>query len=653
MRNGRLTLLILLSLVLGAGGSVGDPRAAGSSEVNLIVNGGFEDNSGCWSERLTGWTIVSTYYGSWYAQCGRNGPRFCSDGPFPGDGRLLPPPEGFFAAAVDRDLPGRDLLFQEITIPWGGRARLQFLLWHVPGIWKSPKTWSFTGGDNRQFRVDLMSTSSSVTAYSSGVLANIYRTESAMGALHGFKTVSKDLTEFSGQTVRLRFGSVSNTQCLNVVVDDVKLLFTPRVVMTPMEGLSTSEDGGMDSFDVVLAAQPLADVVINLSSSNVEEATVAPSSLTFTPVAWNEPQPVTVVGVDDGIADGDQPFTIITSDTSSTDPAFDGIPLADVSGMNIDDEPKFVVEPVAGLTTAESGSTDHFTISLSLEPTADVTVSLSSSDPSEGNVDPSSVTFTVGDWSVPQVVTVTGVDDDLPDGDQPYMIITTDAISIDSNFDGAVVDDVEVTNLDNETSASDLDGDAVPNDVEQNGPNGGDGNGDGLPDSTQSLVASFPSGNGNGYITLSSTCHLRDVHASVKDELEPTPLSFPYGLVGFRMLCPTSHLTVLYHAGSGWKPGEAYWKFGPEVPGQAPTVKWYRLPGVTFDTTVVGGTTVARASFTLNDGQLGDDSGSDGEIVDQGGPGAPGPLEKIPATSGWILLMMAVTLAVMGAWRLS
>jgi hypothetical protein len=30
---------------------------------------------------------------------------------------------------------------------------------------------------------------------------------------------------------------------------------------------------------------------------------------------------------------------------------------------------------------------------------------------------------------------------------------------------------------------------------------------------------------------------------------------------------------------------------------------------------------VARAGFTLVDGQLGDDTGVDGEIVDQGGPG--------------------------------
>ncbi len=47
------------------------------------------------------------------------------------------------------------------------------------------------------------------------------------------------------------------------------------------------------------------------------------------------------------------------------------------------------------------------------------------------------------------------------------------------------------------------------------------------------------------------------------------------------------------------------------------TIKWYELPGVTFDTTTVLGSTIARARFTLNDGQLGDDTGVDGVIVDQ------------------------------------
>ncbi|MBW3672387.1 MAG: IPTL-CTERM sorting domain-containing protein [Acidobacteria bacterium] len=111
-------------------------------------------------------------------------------------------------------------------------------------------------------------------------------------------------------------------------------------------------------------------------------------------------------------------------------------------------------------------------------------------------------------------------------------------------------------------------------------------------------------------------------------------------------------MTVLYHAGDGWDPAIGYWKYGPETPGQALTSKWYQLPGAVFDTTTVAGNTVARANFTLNDGQLGDDTGVDGEIVDQGGPGAPGPMSSIPTTSEWMLLLLMMTLAITGFWKL-
>ena len=48
---------------------------------------------------------------------------------------------------------------------------------------------------------------------------------------------------------------------------------------------------------------------------------------------------------------------------------------------------------------------------LNTQPTADVTIALSSSDTTEGTVGPASLTFTTANWNVAQTVTVTGVDD--------------------------------------------------------------------------------------------------------------------------------------------------------------------------------------------------------------------------------------------------
>src|SRR5262249_30871171 len=52
--------------------------------------------------------------------------------------------------------------------------------------------------------------------------------------------------------------------------------------VSPIAGLATSEGGGTATFQVVLASQPTADVVISVASNNAAEGVAAPASLTFT-----------------------------------------------------------------------------------------------------------------------------------------------------------------------------------------------------------------------------------------------------------------------------------------------------------------------------------------------------------------------------------
>ncbi|HPD13514.1 MAG TPA: C25 family cysteine peptidase, partial [Planctomycetota bacterium] len=56
--------------------------------------------------------------------------------------------------------------------------------------------------------------------------------------------------------------------------------------------------------------------------------------------------------------------------------------------------PGIIVQPTSGLKTTEAGGTAQFTVALATQPTANVTIGLSSSDPSEGTVSPTSLTFT-------------------------------------------------------------------------------------------------------------------------------------------------------------------------------------------------------------------------------------------------------------------
>ncbi len=123
----------------------------------------------------------------------------------------------------------------------------------------------------------------------------------------------------------------------------------------------------------------------------------------------------------------------------------DGTPGGDFVRI-FDVEPAgFIVTPTSGLITTNVGGTATFDVSLASEPTADVSIGLSSSDPAVGTEAPTSLEFTPLDWNVPQVVTVTGQSGQTA-ADVDYMIVLAAAVSDDPNYSGLVANSVSVTN---------------------------------------------------------------------------------------------------------------------------------------------------------------------------------------------------------------
>ena len=110
------------------------------------------------------------------------------------------------------------------------------------------------------------------------------------------------------------------------------------ITVTPSSGLVTTEAGGTATFTVVLDRYPAADVSIAVDSSNPAEGFAAPAVLSFTQANWNQPHTVTVTGMDDGVVDGDQSYTIVTAAAVSTDPAYAGMNAADVTVVNTDND---------------------------------------------------------------------------------------------------------------------------------------------------------------------------------------------------------------------------------------------------------------------------------------------------------------------------
>jgi hypothetical protein len=105
------------------------------------------------------------------------------------------------------------------------------------------------------------------------------------------------------------------------------------------------------------------------------------------------------------------------------------------------------VSPTSGHITDEFGGTAVFTVVLNAKPTSFVTIAASSSDTSEGTLPSTPLVFSTSNWNTGRSVTMTGVEDDVVDGDTAYGV-TLSAASSDVNFHSVSVDSVVgITNL--------------------------------------------------------------------------------------------------------------------------------------------------------------------------------------------------------------
>ena len=220
----------------------------------------------------------------------------------------------------------------------------------------------------------------------------------------------------------------------------------PGVVVSENE-MSVEENDGTATYTMVLDSQPTGDVTITPTSSDPRAAAV-PGPLTFTPQNWQTEQTMTVTGVNDDLDNpGDQRSARIRHAVSGG--GYDEVQADDVSVTVIDDDTPGVTLSRQSVTVAEAGGTQTYTLVLDSQPTGDVTVTPTSSDPRAAAVsDP--LTFTPQNWQTEQTMTVTGVNDDLDNpGDQRSARIRH-AVS-GGGYDEVQADDVSVTVIDDDT----------------------------------------------------------------------------------------------------------------------------------------------------------------------------------------------------------
>ncbi len=166
---------------------------------------------------------------------------------------------------------------------------------------------------------------------------------------------------------------------------------------------------------------------------------------------------------------------LLVSGSSSNDMFFAYDATNYASHLSFGTPAGITVSPTTGLTTTEAGGTTSFSVVLNSAPTADVTIQLGSTDTTEGTISGATLvgntlTFTSANWNTPQIISVTGVNDAITDGDISYSITTLNASSTDLNYNGLNPSDVSVTNTDNDlysisgTVFEDVDGDGLVSD---------------------------------------------------------------------------------------------------------------------------------------------------------------------------------------------
>ena len=214
---------------------------------------------------------------------------------------------------------------------------------------------------------------------------------------------------------------------------------------------SLNESETTDTITVVLSKRkPVSNVIIDISSSDTGEVTVSPSSLTFSSSNYDTAQTVTLTGINDNVDDGDIVSVISFGFNQSSDEGFRYLDNKTLNVTTIDDDSAgiTVTESSSSTTVSESGSTDNFSVTLASQPLDNVTLSISSADTGEVTISPDNLTFSTGNWSIVQEVTVTGIDDYIVDGSQSVLITITVDNTSDSNYSNLADKTLTVSNTD-------------------------------------------------------------------------------------------------------------------------------------------------------------------------------------------------------------
>ena len=244
----------------------------------------------------------------------------------------------------------------------------------------------------------------------------------------------------------------------NVTADDITVTVNDDddpSFSTSSESLNITE-GTSGAYTVVLDSIPVGgDVTITVTVGanpdirlvDADNNDVTSLDLEFTSTTWNTAQTVTVrVAEDrDALVDTGTIRHVASGANFET-----GVPPIT---MRIEVQETTLagvtIEPT--MLTITEGLTGAYEVTLQSEPQSNVTVVLSSSNPSKASISPTRLTFTNSTWDDPQAITVTGV----RDADASNESATISHVSSGDIYIDVVIDSVSVTVIEDGTAIRD------------------------------------------------------------------------------------------------------------------------------------------------------------------------------------------------------
>ncbi|MBP6391863.1 MAG: hypothetical protein KA352_13315 [Flavobacteriales bacterium] len=184
----------------------------------------------------------------------------------------------------------------------------------------------------------------------------------------------------------------------------------PGLQATSTATVVVDETGTTGTLGLRLGTQPIADVVVDLSVSDATEASIDVPQITFTAGNWDQPQTLTVTGLDDVIDDGDIDLSVVASmNVLTADPLYAAMGPEYFAVLNLDDDATFTM-PLAQTFCRDIGMSG---VNVLINNLGSPIIGVQATSSDQGIVHDADIAVTPVN-SITYAVSITGLEDNAP-----------------------------------------------------------------------------------------------------------------------------------------------------------------------------------------------------------------------------------------------